>query len=121
MKFSKLLLMLVLSISLVLPINSFACKNTNDTLKHYVLDESINEHHAIFKAYNYRHNLLTIVSDCGGCYTYKVKFDKWELNKLKRCDFYFAYDNDETQTDLQYLIADYYNKAKDETVLVYRQ
>lgn len=117
MKTVKLLLILII---LLLSFNSYACKNTPLTNEYQLVDESINEHHLIFKAYNYTHNLLTLESDCGGFYTFQIKFTLKEVKQLKRCDFYIAYDNDELQKGLQYIIADYYNKTKDETVLVYK-
>lgn len=122
MKTLKLLLTLIVSIGLVLPLNSYACTNTVESLEHYIIDEETNEHHAIFKAYNYTHKLLTLESDCGGYYTFKIDFDYKEVKKLKRCDFYFAFDlvGKENQENLQYIIADYYDRAKDETILVYK-
>lgn len=122
MKTLKLLLTLIISIGLILPLNSYACTNTIESLEYYLIDEEVSEHHAIFKAYNYTQKLLTLESDCGGYYTFKLDFDYKEVKKLKRCDFYFAFDlvGKENQENLQYIIADYYDRAKDETVLVYK-
>lgn len=122
MKTLKSLLILIISIGLVLPLNSYACTNTVESLEYYLIDEYAQEHHAIFKAYNYSHNLLTLETDCGGYYIFKIELDTVQIKNLKKCDFYFAFDicGKETQANLQYLIADWYNKAKDETVLVYK-